>query len=167
MNNIYELTGEIKKLESDLLDSVDYETGEVDEVIVKALDVTREEFNARAVGCVNLSDKFNAYIAAIDSEIARLNALKKAYKKSADRLKNGVSTAMLSLGINEITTDTMRLSFRRSEEAIIDNIDFLPAEYVKVKTEYQADKIAIKKAINNKIDVPGAHIETKYNLQVK
>ena len=167
MNNIYELTGEIKQLEKDLLDSADYETGEVDEVIVKALDVTREEFNARAVGCVNLSDKFNAYIAAIDSEIARLTALKKSYKKSADRLKNGVSNAMLSLGISEIITDTMRLSFRRSEETVIDNIDFLPAEYVKEKIEYNPDKTAIKKAIKEGKDVQGVHVEIKYNLQVK
>ena len=167
MSGIYNLSTEIKELEKKLYESADYETGEIDEEIVKALSVTREEFNSKAVGCVYLSRQFGGNVAEIDEEINRLKSLKDFYKRSADRLINGVSNAMRTLGIDEVRTPTMRLSFRRSEEAIIDNINFLPAEFVIEKIEYKPDKTAIKKAIKAGKDVQGAHVETKYNLQVK
>lgn len=167
MSGIYNLSTEIKELEQKLYETADYETGEIDEEIVKALSVTREEFNSKAIGCVCLSRQFCGNVAEIDEEIKRLKALKEFYKKSSDRLKNGVALAMRNLGIYEVQTPTMRLSLRRSEETAIDNINFLPAEYVKEKIEYEPDKTAIKKANKDGIDVPGAHIETKYNLQVK
>ena len=163
--SIYELSAEVKQLEEDLLNSVDEETGEIDEEISKALDVTREEFDGKAVSLIKLSDKFNADVSVIDSEIARLTALKKSYKKSADRLKNGVTNAMRTLGIDEIRTSTMRLSFRKSEETVIDNLVFVPEEYLKIK--WEPDKTAIKKAIKDGKEVQGAHLEIKYNLQVR
>lgn len=72
-----------------------------------------------------------------------------------------------SAGYERIDGARVSISFRNSEETVIDNMDELPKEFIKEKVTYSPDKTAIKQAIKAGKEVNGAHIEKKKNLQIK
>ena len=82
-------------------------------------------------------------------------------------MKNTLAITCQGLGFEKINGLTAAISFRKSEQTIIDNAKLLPSEFVKEKVTYAPDKTAIKNAIKAGQDVPGAHIETVNNIQIK
>ena len=78
--SLYNLTNDVEKLYSDLMASVDEETGELDERISNALAVKEEEFRGKAIAVATVKRRFGSMVDEIDTEIARLTALKKRYK---------------------------------------------------------------------------------------
>lgn len=98
-------------------------------------------------------------------EAKRLSEIAKFYKNRAERIKQSVKWAMESHGIEKIETDMFRLSFRKSESVLVDDVEVLPKEYVVLKKS--ADKTAIKKAIKDGINVEGARVIANNNLQIK
>ena len=165
--SIYTISQDIQCLERQLMETLDEETGEVDTVISNALAVKREEFDVKAVNIQKYIVGLNADNAAIDGEIDRLKALKKRNDTIIKSLKKGVATAMNALGIEEVSTPTMRITYSTSEETVIDDKDLLPACLYRQKITYEPDKTAIKKAIQNGETICGAHLQTNYNLRVK
>lgn len=100
-----------------------------------------------------------------DVEAKRLSEIAKFYKNRAERVKKSVAWAMESHGIEKIETDMFRLSFRKSESVLVDDVEVLPKEYVVLKKS--ADKTAIKKALKDGVTVEGARIIANNNLQIK
>lgn len=165
--SIYTISQDIQCLERQLIETLDEETGEVDTVISNALAVKREEFDVKAVNIQKYIVGLNADNTAIDGEIDRLKTLKKRNDTIIKSLKKGVATAMNALGIEEVSTPTMRITYSTSEETVIDDKDLLPAALYRQKITYEPDKTAIKKAIQNGETICGAHLQTNYNLRVK
>ena len=158
-------------IKDELLNSIDLETGEV--LSDNSIDLTRdleniqERFEVKAQNvalvCLELKDKKDM----IDREIARLKKLSDRAKTAQEWLENYLTDTMTSVGYERIDGTFSRISFRSSEETIIDNIALLPSEYVTVETTYKPDKKAIKAAIKAGKEVNGAHLEKKKNLQIK
>lgn len=165
--SIYSISQDIQDLEQNLIETLDEETGEVDTVISNALAVKREELDNKVVNIQKFIVGLDGDNTAIDGEIKRLQALKKRNEQIIKSLKKGVATAMNALGIEEISTPTMRITYSTSEETIIDNKDLLPVGMLREKITYEPDKTAIKKALQNGETICGAHIQTNYNLRVK
>ena len=74
---------------------------------------------------------------------------------------------MEEFGINKIKSETLQLSFRKSESVEVFDESLVDEKFKKVKTEISLDKTAIKNAIKNGEDVQGAKIVEKNNLQIK
>lgn len=165
--SVYSLSRDIKDLEQKLYETLDEETGEIDGVIANALAVKRNELDNKVVNIQKFIVGLNGDNDIIDGEIKRLQALKKRNEQIVKSLKKGVAMAMSNLGIEEIKTPTMRITYSTSEETIIDNKDLLPNELMREEITYKPDKTAIKKAIQNGEAIMGAHIQTNYNLKVK
>jgi len=100
-----------------------------------------------------------------DVESKRLAEISKFYKNRTERIKKSVAYAMQAHGIEKIETDMFRLSFRKSESILVDDVELLSEKYVVFKKS--ADKTAIKKAIKDGINVEGARIIANNNLQIK
>lgn len=100
-----------------------------------------------------------------EMESKRLAEIAKFYKNRVERVKKSVAWAMESHGVEKIETDMFRLSFRKSEAIVVDDVERLQDEYVVVKK--QADKTAIKKAIKDGINVEGARVIVNNNLIIK
>lgn len=62
-------------------------------------------------------------------------------------------------------TDMFRLSFRKSESVVVDDVEKLEEKYIVVKK--QADKTAIKKAIKGGETPTGTRLIVSNNLQIK
>lgn len=165
--SVYNLSRDIKYLEQKLYETLDKETGEIDGVIANALAVKRSELDNKVVNIQKFIVGLNGDNDIIDGEITRLQALKKRNEQIVKSLTKGVATAMNELGIEEIKSPTMRITYSTSEETIIDNKDLLPTELMRQKVSYEPNKTAIKKALQDGKTIMGAHLQTNYNLRVK
>jgi hypothetical protein len=93
--------------------------------------------------------------------------MKDSKDKSIHRLKEAVRVAMIESHIEKIESPLFKLSLRRSEAVEVDEVGFLPSEFIVEKTTLSADKVAIKKAIKDGKNVTGARIIENFNLNIK
>lgn len=164
--SLYNLTTEYQSLYNQLIESAD-ENGEIDIAISQALAVKEKEFTEKAIAVATVYRKFDNEIALYEQEIKRLQDYKKRLEKCRDRVKENLSTACQSVGIEKIDGMYANISFRASESVEIDDLSLIPEKYLTKKVEIKPDKTAIKKAIQSGIEVNGAHIEMHNNLQIK
>lgn len=167
MPNLYLLAKEYKDLENALLASVDEETGELDIDISKAVEKAQGTFEEKAIAVATVFRNLGAYSGDIDAEIKRLQALKKRVDREQERVKDYLAQACEMTGTKQINGIYANISFRKSEQTIIDDESALPKEYVIEKVTYSPDKTKIKAAIKAGQEVQGAHIEIKQNIQIK
>ena len=165
--SLYSLTDECRSLYDALMASVDEDTGEVDISLVNALAERQEAWEDKAVAVACVYRSLDEDAARVGREIERLTAMKKRLERERDRVKEGLSAAFTALGVEKVKGMYADISFRASEQTIIDNADAVPEEYMTVKTTYTPNKTAIREAIKAGKEVPGAHLEQKKNIQIK
>lgn len=165
--NLYNLTTECKSLYDDIIASADDDTGEVDLSLVTALSVRQEEWNDKAIAVACVYRALDEDSARVGREIERLTAIKKRLERERDRVKEGLANACNALGVEKVQGMYANISFRSSEQTVIENEGAIPDEYMTVKTTYTPNKTAIKEAIKAGKDVPGAHVEKRKNIQIK
>lgn len=145
------------------------EDGEVTPELETALAINESQLQGKAVAYIYVVKMEESDVVAIDAELKRLTALKRAKKNKIEWLKNTVHKAMDLYGINEIKTETLKINFRKSEGVIctVDEVK-LDDEFVTVVPETSKPNLAaIKKAIKEGETVEGFEIETRFNLQIK
>ena len=167
MANLYNLTNDMQELYKKLDDSIDEETGEIDDEIANALAVKQEEFESKAINVATVIRIFKAKSAEVAAEIERLQAIGEKYDKLIDRLSFNLAKSCIELGFEKIEGMHAAISFRKSEKVIIDDLEALPYEFKTLKTTVSADKKKLKEAIKNGELINGAHIEESKNLQIK
>lgn len=158
---LYELTESMKDLKSVL------ENSDRPEELVEYLDAVDLQLVEKVDNIVRFTNNDELTVAAIDAEIKRLSELKMVFSNRRKRLLDYVKYVMEKFDVKKIETNFARLSFRSAKSVVVDDKELLPAEFIKVKTVAEPDKIAIKEAIESGKNVPGAHIETNQQLQVK
>lgn len=104
-------------------------------------ELTEEEYNqigeelavqlqAKSTNIIGYYQNENALVEAIDTQIKRLQELKKVKKNGIDRYKQYVKENMERLGISKIETELGTLSIAKSPISVeIVNEDLLPSEY--------------------------------------
>jgi esterase/lipase len=159
--NLYELTQEAKLLASIL------ESEELSEDLEMMLVINQNDLQAKSINYAKVISNFESDANAIEGEIKRLKAMKDSKDKSIHRLKEAVRVAMIESHIEKIESPLFKLSLRRSEAVEVDEVGFLPSEFIVEKTTLSADKVAIKKAIKDGQNVTGARIIENFNLNIK
>ena len=169
MASIYNISNDLKKIYEQLDDGsgIDLETGEIKPEIMNQLTITQNELQTKAIDYGFVIKAFDDEIDVIDKEIERLEERKAYVKRNKDRMKSIVSSAMEEFGITKIKSETLQLSFRKSESVEIVDERLVDEKFKKVKTEVSLDKTAIKNAIKNGADVQGVKLVEKNNLQIK
>ena len=152
-------------IRDELFQTADEETGEFDTALLERLNSIQESFEEKAQNvalvCLELRDRKET----IKREIERLQNLLKRAEKGEEWLRGYLSDTMQQTGYERITGDKTDISFRSSEQCVVDDINSLPNKYLKI--EYKPDIMAIKADIKSGQTVLGAHIEKKKNLQIK
>ena len=170
---LYEINEEIQNTLDAYLDIdgqlVDQETGEILEEAantavmkrLEELEIAKEE-KLEGIAC---------WIKGMEAEEEALKAEQKKLKERADRLakKRETVTGFLerSLAGEKLKSERVVVSYRKSAQTVIKNEDELPEEYWKVKISRDPDKTAIKKAIKDGIEVPGAEVIEVLNMSIK
>lgn len=164
----FDILKEFKALE-ELLNEIDSETGEYlnseDDIkdYVINLRLSKEQ---KLNSIEDLKIDYSSSIAALEVKIQILEKRKKEFKRNIDNL---VNLQLMLLNNEKCETGEYNFSFRKSESINIDEFVFDKSkdEYVRKTIKIEPDKTAIKKALKDGINVMGASIETKMNLQVK
>jgi hypothetical protein len=161
MKSLYKITEEAVIIASQL------ENGEATPELENALVILQSELQEKAINYAYVVKSFEDDVLAINEEIKRLTAIKTAKVNAMDRMKESVKNAMLINRVEKVSSPTLNLSLRRSESIEVDSLDQLPEYFKTVKTSVSADKIRIKKAIQDGQNVEGARIIENFNLQIK
>lgn len=164
MTKLYELAEQMRSLER-LADESDES---LDQAIRDTFDALTAEFDDKAVALVKVTENMQADVAALDAEINRLQARKKARQSRIQWLRDYLRDNMQASGINKIECPLFTISLRKPAQKVeIEDAGKLPSEYVIVQDPVP-DKRKILADLKAGKDVPGAHIvDGKVALVIK
>lgn len=146
------------------------------EILLNGETPTAEQENELIDLQGDLSDKLVSYgyavknldseVTALDDEIKRLTARKKARQNQIELLKNRMMLAMIDNDMDKIKDPVMPIAIRNNPPSVRLDIDpiHLPAKYVKIK--YEADKTALSKALKIGDVIDGVSLEVKQRIVI-
>lgn len=139
------------------------------EAVADTLEGLHGELTQKAANVAAFAMNLEAEAEAMKVAETRIKARRQALEKRAEQLQDYLLRNMLAAGISEISA--LDKSFRvrvmqGRESVVIDDDQALPADFVRVKTVTEPNKVAITQAIKDGIDVPGAHLERKPALKI-
>ena len=155
---LYEIPGEI-------LDLMDPETGEItdEEMLAKLLERWSNGIEWLALEVKNSL----AEAEALKHEKEAFAKRQQVAENRAKSLKRYISNL---LNGEKFKTDRVQISWRRSEQVETDDDFMLWAKehsaYLRFK-EPEVDKAALKEALKQGIEVPGAHLVENNNIQIR
>ncbi|MDY6148927.1 MAG: siphovirus Gp157 family protein [Porphyromonas sp.] len=100
----------------------------------------------------------------IYAEIDELSRRAAAHKKEAERCKAYLAGVLYG---EKFETSRCKITWRKSEVCNVLSMDEIPEEYKRTKITVDADKTAIKKAIKDGVNIPGAEVIEKLNMNLK
>lgn len=155
MSSLYEIDQQI-------MSCVDMDTGEIiDMDKLSELQIEREtKLENIALWIKNLK----AEEAALKAEKDAFAEREKQTKAKREKLSEWLTGA---LNGEKMSTTKVSISFRKSESVKISDIDAIPMSYIVETITESPDKVAIKAALKNGLDVPGCELELKNNIQIK
>lgn len=158
MTQLYKITEQYKSIQT-----MDFDK----QVINDTLEAIEGEFEEKAknIGFVNAN--MAARIEAIDSEIKRLQAMKKVEANKQEALKDYLRHNMQQCDITKIECDLFTITLRKpSDVCVIDDEEKIPQDYWKVVKS--VDKALIKRALKDGHEVDGASLQAgKAGLMIK
>lgn len=141
--------------------------GEITPEMENALQINREQLESKGLSYAKGIQYLNSEIDIIDSEIKRLEALKRIRKNTIARMEGTLENAMKQFELEEIVTPTLKINFRKSETVEIIDSSKVPNEYKTIETTTKIDKISLKRDIKAGTEIPGAKLNQNKNLQIK
>ena len=140
------------------------ENGEVD---TSALDEIQSQMDEKISNIACYIKSCKSMAKALKEEETSLASRRKAFENKAERLEEYLSGWMLSMNKSKFEDAKCKVSFRPSEAVEVVAEEMIPDEYKVTKTVTTISKTAIKDAIKNGTDVPGATLVRKENIQIK
>ena len=145
-----------------ILDCIDMETGElIDPERLEQLTMEKDQ-KIENVAC--WIKNLTAEAAAYKAEKAAFAEREAQALKKADTLKKWLSDALAG---QKFSTAKCAVSFRKSEAVMVDDVNLIPAEMLRIKTTYEPDKTAIKNAIKSGREINGCMLVENTNIQIK
>lgn len=139
------------------------------EQLTECLDSIEDAFEEKGNNIVAVLNTLNGDVSAIDNEIKRLQARKKAMTNNQERIKEYLRYNMELSGITKIKSPLFSITLGKpTQKAEVVDVDFLPDDYVNAKVEIKPDLKAILKDLKEGKDIPGAILsEGKSRLLIK
>jgi len=150
------------------LAGLDDEAGEFSpQALADTLDGLTMALTEKAHNIARLRQNWLADEKAIDTEIKRLQALKKIRKNRREALEDYLRHNMSKAGIQKIEAPDFSITLGKPSEAVqVEDVEALPESMVRIQRA--PDKAAIKAAIKSGVPVPGAAlVEGKPRLIIK
>lgn len=169
---LMKLGQECTALYNAFIESIDTETGEVNPEALVALDAKQVEFETKAIDVATVVRLLTQDVEVFKAEADRLSTIAKQIASKRDWLKQYLSDVLIGAGYEKgINGMGAKISFRRSEETVIDDETLIPDELKTAKITYTPNKTAIREAIlaaeARGEAFQGAHIKPKFNIQIK
>lgn len=140
-----------------------------DEVIADTLESLGGELEVKAQAVAHMVRRLEADAAAIKQWSKTATERATATQARADALHAYLSNVLAACGIQRVDGPGIALSWRKSSAVVIDEPGLIPAQFMRQPEPPPPapDKRLIGDAIKAGAEVPGAHIETRSNLQIR
>lgn len=180
--NLYEIDARLKALEEL---GIDTETGEViqtQEEFNELFDEIQLDLNTKIENTVCFIKNLNADIDAIKNEQQKLMQRRKQKENLAERLKNRINDYITlqytdeegnvdTKGLNKYKLESprMKLSYRKSDKVIVNDLSLVPSEFIKEHkiTEDDVKKSDIKNLLKQGNTIDGVELLESVNMQIK
>lgn len=158
---LYEIAPALRFALDDIV--VDEETGEI--LNADALHAVEAEAAEKIEATALYLRELDAEAKAAKDEADRMIARVKSMQKRSDYLKAMLLDALHATG--KVKTARVSVSIRTTQAVAIDEGANLPEAYTTVKTTVSPNKVAIKQALLDGVEVPGCHIEERESVQIR
>lgn len=142
---------------------LDEETGEI--LSADALHAVEAEAAEKIEATALYLRELDAEAKAAKEEADRMLARVKSMQKRSDYLKAMLLDALHATG--KVKTGRVTVSIRTTKAVEIAEGADLPEAYTTVKTTVSPNKVAIKQALLDGVEVPGCHIEERESVQIR
>lgn len=158
---LYEITGEIEAI----LERVEARGGEILPDDVAALDALNLALEVKVENICHVLRDIEGDIFKIMKERNSLDNKKERLERQAANLKNYLGSCLgertkLKAGIYSV-------GWRESTSVDVVDPDSLPDPYWRTKTTREPDKTVIAQDLKSELNVPGARLVKKQNLQIR
>lgn len=151
------------EIKAELESCWDSDTGEI--LDIEKLEQMEMAYYEKAENIAKYIKNLNADIEALKKEKQEFAKRQSVKEHKVDSLKKYLSGV---LNGEKFETTDVKISYRKSEALEIDNLEDLyktASDYIDYKPEIK--KSELKKAIKDGVEISGAHIETKNNIQIR
>ncbi|EQJ51134.1 siphovirus Gp157 family protein, partial [Clostridioides difficile P24] len=130
MSTLYELTTDLLEIEEGLTETTGNEAEKLEEI----KEIIKQEIQNKNTRIVSVILNIDSDINSIDSEIKRLQELKRVKKNTLDRLKSNIKDCMELLETKKVETILGNISIRKSAGSlVIEDEEKIPAIYKTVE----------------------------------
>ncbi len=158
---LYEISDAIRQALDHI--ELDEETGEI--LSADALHAVEAEASEKIEATALYLRELDAEAKAAKEEADRMLARVKSMQKRSDYLKAMLLDALHATG--KVKTGRVTVSIRTTKAVEIAEGADLPEAYTTVKTTVSPNKVAIKQALLDGVEVPGCHIEERESVQIR
>lgn len=158
---LYEIAPALRFALDDIV--VDEETGEI--LNADNLHAVEAAANDKIEATALYLRELDAEVKAAKDEADRMIARVKSMQKRSDYLKSMLLDALHATG--KVKTARVTVSIRTTQAVVVDEGADLPEAYTTVKTTVSPNKIAIKQALLDGVEVPGCHIEERESVSIR
>lgn len=158
---LYEIAPALRFALDDI--EVDPETGEI--LNADALHAVEAQAAEKVEATALYLRELDAEAKAAKEEADRMLARVKSMQKRSDYLKAMLLDALHATG--KVKTGRVTVSIRTTKAVEIAEGADLPEAYTTVKTTVSPNKVAIKQALLDGVEVPGCHIEERESVQIR
>ena len=142
---------------------VDEETGEI--LAAEELHAVEAAANDKIEATALYLKEEDAEIKALKEEIDRMTARLKSKTKRNDYLKAMLLDALHATG--KVKTGRVTVSICTTQAVAVDEGANLPEAYTTVKTTVSPNKVAIKQALLDGVEVPGCSLEARESVSIR
>lgn len=158
---LYEIAPALRFALDDIV--VDEETGEI--LSSDALHAVEAQAAEKIEATALYLRELDAEAKAAKDEADRMLARVKSMQKRSDYLKAMLLEALHSTG--KVKTARVTVSIRTTQAVEVSEVANLPEAYTTVKTTVTPNKVAIKQALSDGIEVPGCHLEARESVSIR
>lgn len=158
---------EIAQEELDLLNEIEELEGELTPELEERLKINAENMSSKMEGYCKAIRYYEMTVANAKSEKERLDKLIKRSERSQQWLKDAILNVMNATDKPKVSAGTFTVGTRKSTAVNIIDESAIPARYANEVVTVKIDKTAIKDAIKNGEEVPGAQLVERKSLTIK
>lgn len=165
MASIYELTDDFLRIQ-DMMEDPELDP----QTLADTFEAVDGELELKAESYAKVMKNLEGDLAGIKAEIDRLTAKKRAIENNIKNMKATLQSVMEVTGKTKFKTELFSFGIQKNAPSVVIDeqyIENIPEEYLKFR-EPEINKIAIKDAINNGVDLSGiAHLEQSQSLRIR
>lgn len=151
----------------DLLNEIEELEGELTPELEERLKINEANMAKKMEGYCKLILWYDTQILAAKEETERLRKLIRRAERSQGWLKGAMIDVMAGLDKPKVSAGTFTVGTRKSTAVNIIDESAIPARYASEVVTVKIDKTAIKDAIKNGEEVPGAQLAERRLLTIK